>query len=365
MRVMLVHTETSYFGGAQKMLGYFLEETVARGDDVVVAMAENSRVRDLIPKGVHAYPIHRNQTFSLSEFGRQVQDLRAIHRLAPVDIFHGWTARDWELTGVTSMLLRRPAVGTLHDHPEAGFRTKKRQRLMRLISNFALRKVVCVSEAVRLACKNAHYSGSKLQVIHNGLPNYAPPDTTKHDDLRIGYLGALSESKGFRGLFEILAEFSKTQPIGWNMAIAGEPQNEEGKQLVETLRAHYTNAEWWPSVQWLGWAKDPLSFLVSLDVLIVPSQEFDAFPTVLLEAGKVGIPVVVADVGGAKEIVKDGETGRIFAPGDWKTAARYLAEMAINRQRTREMGLNAYSRLINEFSAEKMVATYFELYLAL
>jgi len=50
--------------------------------------------------------------------------------------------------------------------------------------------------------------------------------------------------------------------------------------------------------------------------VLVPSIGHDPFPTVALEAGALGKPVIASAIGGIPEIVKDGETGLLVPAGD-------------------------------------------------
>ena len=228
----------------------------------------------------------------------------------------------WELASLVGKLSRRPAIGTLHDHPIATFISRKRQCLMRWCAAFGLAKVACVSVAVRDACAAAGYLAGKLTVIHNGLPptNF-PPSVRSGIACRFGFLRAFSGRKGLRGLFEIADRIEKNTHSAWELHIAGEAQDEAGRQLVGELRARHESKPWWPRVHWHGWVGQPQAFLSQLDLLIVPSSGFDPLPTVLLEAGQIGVPVLVAPVGGVAEVIRDGDTGWLFDVGDWMAAA--------------------------------------------
>lgn len=71
------------------------------------------------------------------------------------------------------------------------------------------------------------------------------------------------------------------------------------------------------------------AFLDTIDVLAVPSQWLETGPLVVLEAFAAGVPVLGSDLGGIRELVKDGFNGRLLrhdAPADWARAFCDLAE---------------------------------------
>lgn len=347
------------------MLGHFLDGLLAAGHDPAVAVAPGSRMAALVPAGCDVVPVPDNGCFSPLALVRSLARLRAAHARQPFDVIHGWSARDWELATATGWLLRRPALGTLHDHPAAGFITRRRRRLMRLAARWGLRRVVCVSKAVQQACLAAGYPVDQLAVIHNGLP--PQPSLLRawraNGILRLGFLGAFSKRKGLEGLFAIVAALAARGERAWELHIAGEAQNAEGRRMMDELRARHRDAPWWPQIHWHGWVDAPGRFLGSLDVLVLPSSEFDPLPTVLLEAGQAGTPVLAASVGGVAEIILPGQTGWLFEPGDWPGAAAQVAWLA--GQPAAELarcGNNAIERVARDFSREKMSAQYVELF---
>jgi glycosyltransferase involved in cell wall biosynthesis len=65
---------------------------------------------------------------------------------------------------------------------------------------------------------------------------------------------------------------------------------------------------------------------------VLPSYK-EPFGTVLAEAMAVGTPVVATQVDGLPEVVRDGETGRLVAPGDPDELAEAVADVLAHRER--------------------------------
>jgi glycosyltransferase involved in cell wall biosynthesis len=100
-----------------------------------------------------------------------------------------------------------------------------------------------------------------------------------------------------------------------------------------------------------------------VDVLVVPSSEFDPFPTVLLEAGQAGVPVLAARVGGVAEIIVPEETGWLFEPGDWSGAAAKLEWLAgQSAPEFARCGNLTFQRQATDFTLVKMSAQYGEIF---
>lgn len=367
MKLLLIRDEPTYFAGAEQVLCYYLEGLREAAVEVAVAVSAGSRLGRQLPAGLRQVTFEETRAFSPGKLWRQIGRLRALRREFPFEVIHGWTARDWELTALAGGLMRLPAVGTLHDHPRARFISPARQHLMKGCARFGLRRVVCVSEAVRRACLAAGYPAAKLVTIHNGLPDAdnaasATPPRAGNAPARIGFLGLLSERKGLRALFALLDALARRQPDGWQLLVAGEAQDHDGRRLVDELRQQYGSRPWWPQVNWLGWVRTPHEFLRTLEVLIVPSTEFDPFPTILLEAGRAGVPVVAAAVGGVSEIVVDGTTGRLYPPERPDTGAGLVAELLADPESRRRLGAAARERIREVFSPARMTANYLAVY---
>jgi glycosyltransferase involved in cell wall biosynthesis len=64
-----------------------------------------------------------------------------------------------------------------------------------------------------------------------------------------------------------------------------------------------------------------------------------------------GLPVAVTDVGGVSDIVVDGETGLLLAPGDDRALGRALTLLVDDEALRRRMGGAARERAVARFDA--------------
>ena len=87
----------------------------------------------------------------------------------------------------------------------------------------------------------------------------------------------------------------------------------------------------------------------SCDVFILPSAG-EGFGIVFLEAMHYRKPVIAANSGAAPEVVKDGETGMLAAPGNVDELAAAMIALATNESECVRMGEAGYQRLLNNFT---------------
>jgi glycosyltransferase involved in cell wall biosynthesis len=76
---------------------------------------------------------------------------------------------------------------------------------------------------------------------------------------------------------------------------------------------------------------------------VLPSEWHENAPFMVLEAFALGKPVVGARIGGIPELVRDGETGLLFEPGDAEDLRRKISAMASDPGLTEAMGRRARS----------------------
>ena len=164
--------------------------------------------------------------------------------------------------------------------------------------------------------------------------------------------GRLVEKKGFGVLVRAIAAL-RDQGVELQCRIVGEgPQREELERLIEACDIS-------DRVELLGArSNDEVRELMGRSSLFVlacqpdSSGDRDGIPVVLMEAMASGLCAVAGDLPAIRELVIDGETGVMVAPGDVDELVDVLASLASDTGRAKRLGARGRARVSEEFSRE-------------
>ena len=99
--------------------------------------------------------------------------------------------------------------------------------------------------------------------------------------------------------------------------------------------------------------------------LLVHAPRYEGSSLVTLEAMAHGLPVVATCAGGIPDKVRDGETGRLVAPGDVEGLAAAVGDLAADPSRRRDMGGRGRARAETDFAWENIIERVLALYRSL
>lgn len=238
----------------------------------------------------------------------------------------------------------------------------------------ALRRVLASADA--LPCVSAATAAqfaagpgaAKARVLHDGLAVLAPradgPTAraalgVAADAFTVAVLGRVSPWKGQEQLVRAVAAVPGAVALVAGAAWRGEEARE---QALRALALELGCAD---RVRLLGFRDDVATVLGAADVVAVPSTAPDPLPNAALEAAAAGCCVVASAHGGLPEIIRDGATGRLVAPGDPSALAAVLRELAAEPQQRERLGAAAAADVRERFAAslalERVQALYDEL----
>jgi glycosyltransferase involved in cell wall biosynthesis len=96
--------------------------------------------------------------------------------------------------------------------------------------------------------------------------------------------------------------------------------------------------------------------------VVVPSQWYENNPRSVIEAFALGKPVIGARIGGIPELVRDGDTGLTFPPGDVQALRGCIDELLAQPARAVEMGRRGRHLVETELSPERHYAGLMQVY---
>ena len=166
-------------------------------------------------------------------------------------------------------------------------------------------------------------------VQHSGPVRQGPGES-------VVFLGRLTEEKGFADLLR-----AWDSSLGQLVVVGDGPlrAEAEARALAD------------PSVRVMGelpW-DECMEVLRTARVAVVPARSYESFGLVVIEAFAHGVPVVASRIGALEELVDDGETGALTAPGnaeDLRKALRVLTDPATSiafGERARQVYLDRFT----------------------
>lgn len=162
------------------------------------------------------------------------------------------------------------------------------------------------------------------------------------------FVGRLSPEKGIRTLMRAMSCLAgAVEPV----MIAG-----SGPLLSEVKAT--------ARVQWLGQlvSTEVHQLMSRSSALVLPSECLESFPRVLVEAFSAGLPVIASRLGALAELVSDGDTGLLFAPGDARDLAAKIAWANAHPEEMKRMGLRAHEVFEAKYTPGRNLARLLEIY---
>jgi glycosyltransferase involved in cell wall biosynthesis len=260
------------------------------------------------------------------------------------------------LTGV-------PAVTTVHGKGYYGERAHRRLAY-RFVARASFRMVAVSRDIRRYLADDLGVRPDALETIYNGIAAAAVPEGEGRRLRRelglapgqpvIGTVGNLFPVKGHTYLLQAMAGLAPRHP-DLVLLLVGRPLLRQ--QLEAEARALGVAGR----VRFLGFRDDVQALLDAMDVFVLPSLS-EGLSLSLLEAMAAGLPVVATAVGGNPELVREGETGYLVPPRDPAALASAIGRLLVDRASAQAFGAAGRRRVLEEFSAERMVERYEALY---
>ncbi len=165
----------------------------------------------------------------------------------------------------------------------------------------------------------------------------------KGEDMpHFAFVGRLSREKGLFTLMEAWKQVEDKTSARLRV-IGNGPLRAELEQAAHDLRVDFAGQ--------LG-TTEVSDELEACRALVLPSECYETFGRVVVEAYSHSRPAIVSRMGGPSELVDHGQTGLLFAPGDANDLARKIMDLLHDPEQCENMGKNAREKYEQEFTPE-------------
>ncbi|MBL4753663.1 MAG: glycosyltransferase [Flavobacteriales bacterium] len=260
---------------------------------------------------------------------------------------------------------RKPAMlEVFHTTEQFGLKNKLKMLVYRPLFRVQA-KLVYVCEAQRSYWRKKGLRAQADMVIHNGVDTAhfrdVWPDEQKAairsdygiatTDYLIGICAALRSEKAHTDLLKALRLLKQSDvPVKCLIIGDGVERKNIERQVINLGLEH--------SVVITGYQEDVRPLITACDVMAIVSHT-ETFSIAALEAMSLGKPMVMSDIGGAREQVTPGYNGQLFQAGDIDGLVMALADLSDAGKRSL-FGERCRESVVNQFSLQGMVDRFEE-----
>ncbi|OMF21244.1 hypothetical protein BK133_28655 [Paenibacillus sp. FSL H8-0548] len=285
-----------------------------------------------------------------------VLKIKSFVRKNQIDIVH---ANGWRAPWYTAPLKLLSSCKLVWHHRDHTHLRMFNQVLPRFFD-----QVICISHFVADSIQ-----GSNKTIIYNGVD----PETAltlksrsfmEDDTLVIGTFGRIVEWKRYHLMIEAVKKLADSNRSNWKLLIVGDTSvdgsddyyNEMIKKVLSYGLEHH--------VVFYGYSKKPLDVMKECDLTINFSLN-EPFGRVIIESMLAQTPVIVADSGGAPEIIHHTKGGFIVKDGDVEELYQTIQRVYDKTVDHQELAVSGYVSVMKDFNmntiARKVESTYSQL----
>lgn len=210
---------------------------------------------------------------------------------------------------------------------------------------------VCLTEFARSKFIEGGFAPEKLVV----KPNFVHPDPgpgAGAGNFAV-FLGRLSAEKGVGTLMKAWEAHGLSARIGLKIIGSGPLEEQVAQWAGRTAGVEYVGRK--P-------AREAYDIVGDASLLVLPSEWYETFGRVAVEAFAKGTPVVASNLGAMAELVDDGRTGLLFNPGDPADLAAKVQQMIADPAALRAMRAEVRREYESKYTARQNVQRLIEIY---
>jgi glycosyltransferase involved in cell wall biosynthesis len=360
-KILILHSSNDLYG-ASKIFLQIIQLLNSNGHEIHVVLPSKGPLDNLIIQdgdinvSYHSLGVLRKMYLNpVGLINRLVTNLKAIKFLSNY-IKHN--SIDLVYTNTSTILCggiaaRKNNISSLFHIHEIPTSNKLYEFLSGKIINKYSNRVLTVSESVKKHWVK-YIDSNKIYRIYNGIV-FKKTDSNikldrKKDDFVIASVARIIPYKGHAYLIDIANELIK-KSTKFKFLIVGDTLPSYAS-YEKSIKQKARDLGLDNQIKFLGFRKDVSSILNQSDLFIHPTISPDPLPTVLFESLYNNLSVAATNLGGAIEILDNGNNGLLIPYNDSKKAANLINDYTNNNKLQKEHLNNSKKNLQDNFSTK-------------
>ena len=361
---------------AAQSVGFFegmIPDIEALGYDVAVTASPGPDLERLAAGGVRCVPVAMQRRISpWRDFVSLIRLIGVMRRERPVMV-HSMTPKAGLLAMMAAALCRVPV--RVHTFTGLVFPTARgiTRRILIFTDRLTCRcatHVVPEGQGVMADLQTFGITRKPMHVLGYGnvrgidLKHYSrTPEVLaeaerlrRPDTFTFVFVGRLV---GDKGINELVAAFTRlhSELPHTRLVLVGPEESELDPLQPDTLAA----IAGCPAIEAVGSQPDVRPWLAAADALAFPSYR-EGFPNVVIEAGAMGLPSIVTDINGSREIITHGRNGLIIPPRSADALYSAMHSLATDDALTAALAANARPMVAARFDCRYVTRCLIEYY---
>ena len=203
--------------------------------------------------------------------------------------------------------------------------------------------IIPEGEGVKNDLLKHHITRKPLKVLGYGnvrgidLDHYNPATFKKesHDGFTFLFVGRIVRDKGINELVTAFDRLHK-EYADTHLVLIG-PNEDDLDPVLPSTQERINRGD---GIEAVGKQSDVRPFYAQADALVFPSYR-EGFPNVVIEAGAMGLPSIVTDINGSREIIIDGKNGIIVPSKDEEALYQAMKRFVEHPEEVATMAENA------------------------
>lgn len=356
MKKKLIRTSTIP-GSLNNFCRHLLKDLSVEGYEVIAVSSPGEALKEIEEReGVKTYAVKMERHISPFKDLVSFWNLIRVFRKEKPDMVHSITPKAGLLSMMAAWICRIPV--RLHTFTGLVFPTATglKQKILIVtdrLTCLSATHIVPEGEGVKNDLINYKITKKPLKVLGHGnvrgidLNHYNPelPEiqeeaaNIRKNTLSEGsdtpfifiFIGRLVRDKGINELVSAFSKLNKENP-NTKLVLVGRKEQNLDPLNQTTLEILDKNQ----SIIAVGEKSDVRPWLLSADALVFPSHR-EGFPNVVIEAGAMGLPSIVTDINGSREIIIEGKNGVIIPSKDEEAIYNAMKRFLDNQETVKSM----------------------------